>query len=419
MLRKYLILLLLTALLTACIGYTSPPAPKHFPGTMANERPELELITTVNLPIRAEQALFQDHNVYFTNFGLTFGGAPTMPFIAALDVQTNKLLWQANQRPWISLAIDDQNLFILLDDGISAFSLPGRLAIWQSPIHCDKYSNQYVMSGCIGAEILAKEGKVFFAAGHLLYSMNAKDGSVLWTYVLPHGIDSFKPVASSGYEDEYRALAYAGDILYARTGYPWQILAIDANTGKELWKFSFDIPDWKGESPPGAASRIAFSEQAIYFGTFGNKRYALDRKTGSILWEKSGAMDEPLYHNGLIIAVTDYQTVGGIDAQTGDILWSVPFIDNDNDIGDLSPFVIHNGYLIFYAASAVSNDIGQITAIDLKTGEVVYTLRSIFPKDCAPSLPTMFSFQNENLYLATIKCLHTFRLSLRPGSANR
>ena len=174
-----------------------------------------------------------------------------------------------------------------------------------------------------------------------------------------------------------------------------------------MWNFPFDIPATQGGGPPGAASLPAFSERAVYFGAFGGISYALDRDTGKVLWEREVDVDpNPVYINDQIITISGSQTIAALDAQTGALKWTVPFMDNG--IGMLSSFIFSNEHLIFYASDG---DRGQLSVVNIGSGEVVFTLHPDFPRDCRPLLPVAFAIRGERLYLVTLNCIHSFQAS--------
>ena len=246
MIQRCLLILFFTAWITAC-AINQPPTQTPSPEAAINETPRLTLETSAILPIRAEQALLHNDVLILAIFGKSFGGSPDIPFIEALDARTNKLLWRIQQEPWTGLSADDKHLFVLTEQGIWALSLVDGSTIWRSPIQCRKYES---FKGCINTEILPAGGKLFFATDTTLYTLNAKDGSLLWTYALPtYGIDPFKPATALEFDNEYRTLAYeAGCSMFARDtpGKSWPSMPA---VGKNFGIFRLT-------SPIGLASRL-------------------------------------------------------------------------------------------------------------------------------------------------------------------
>jgi outer membrane protein assembly factor BamB len=353
--------------------------------------------------LRAQQALIVDDVVYLSNFGLTTTGSATTSIISAVDLTTNKVLWNIEERPRAAMTSDGNHLYVLTDSGIVAISTTDGSRLWQTSVD--------LASSHEGDEILARDGWVFFthSGGNTseLYALNAQTGSIVWTNSLTVAADPFKPVAGPAYWDKYSVMVYDHGTLYVRMlGSRVMLIALDARDGHKLWDFSFDIAEWRGEGPPGAASSPAFTEQALYFGAFGGTFYALQRDTGKVLWKHQVDVDLPVYIDDQIIAISSYQNVGALDAQTGDLKWTVPFINGG--IGTLSPFIFSNGYLFFYSGD--SNK-GQLSAIDLKSGRIVFTLQPAFSNGCDTLFPVAFVLSDDNLELVTLNCVSRFQIS--------
>lgn len=122
------------------------------------------------------------------------------------------------------------------------------------------------------------------SAGSKLKAYNAKTGQYLWEYGNGNYGWAPQPVVSTD-----------GVVFYMEETYPTYLYAVKGSTGKMLWKapIGFNL----GFS--GAAEALVTvdeSNNAVYvveddFGDDG-KLYALDKKTGDILWYKSKAADE-------------------------------------------------------------------------------------------------------------------------------
>ena len=80
----------------------------------------------------------------------------------------------------------------------------------------------------------------------------------------------------------------------------------------------------------------------------------------------------------------------------------------ENSIGMLSPFVSSDEHLIFYASD---NDRGQLSVVDIDSGETILSLSPDFPGECHVLLPVAFAAYKDHLYLATLNCVHSFQAS--------
>jgi outer membrane protein assembly factor BamB len=416
---KFLPLLIL--LLTTCSvpelsePTTSVPTlcPVEPPSTPRGS-PVLRLEWSEELPMdwRAEQSLVDQRAAYFSNFGLTRGGLrEATPIIAALDLNTRKLLWRIEQTPLIPMTTDGERLFALTDRGIVAISTTDGSTLWQATVTVDKRAGS-------ASEMLAGDGWLFYNAGTdtgELYALDAQSGAIVWTNSLGVRTDRFKPVGGPLYWDKYRAMAYDRGRVYIRVitdlsggkEFRFALVCLDAWNGHRRWDFPFAVPATRGDAPPGAASSPAFSEQAVYFGTHAGISYALQQDTGEVLWQRGTSTDySPVYVTGQIVSISGYQTVASLDAMTGDLKWAVPFADSG--IGMLSPLVFLDNYLVFYSGEP---DTGQLSVVDLYSGKVAFTLRPDFPANCSPLFPVAFAAYGEYVYLVTMNCIHAFRVS--------
>jgi len=145
-------------------------------------------------------------------------------------------------------------------------------------------------------------GKLYTSsAGSKLKVYDAKTGQFLWEFGIGNYAWAPQPVVSEN-----------GVVFYMEETYPTYLYAVDADSGNMLWKapIGFDL----GYS--GAAEAVVTIDEennAVYlvedqFGDEG-KLFALNKKTGGILWYKSKAADNlefkgnyVLLYNGKIFA---------------------------------------------------------------------------------------------------------------------
>jgi len=126
----------------------------------------------------------------------------------------------------------------------------------------------------------------------------------------------------------------ADGVMYV-TG-PNQAYAIDALTGAEIWKYSRpQTPDLVGDASLGTNRGVAIRNDKVFLVTDNAHLIALDRATGSLVWETAMA-DEPQHYGGtlapLVVRDTVIAGVSGADegirgfvacfkAGTGELLW--------------------------------------------------------------------------------------------------
>lgn len=115
---------------------------------------------------------------------------------------------------------------------------------------------------------VAWNDQVFVSADETFYALDKATGSVVWSYA--HSGVASKPAVSDGtvYFTEFRGVRRLGD--RCRTA-----VALDAQTGKELWVASTE--DCSGATPVAVGP-------VLYVPADGAKIYALDKRTGARLW---------------------------------------------------------------------------------------------------------------------------------------
>ncbi len=395
--RQLVFLLQLVAWLFACSAM--PPNPR------------LEWSGKFPMNWEAGQSVIVRDVVYFSNFDFTDGTAQgTTSIIAAYNMTDRKLLWHIERQPLIPMANDGERLFVLTGKGIEAISTQDGSTLWQTVVGTAKSDHYY-------DELLSTDGWLFYSASQSdttkLYALKAQTGELMWMTSLDAPMDWFKPDPYRGRWNEHRAVNYYGGQLYVRMTtdisgndkFQFKLTALDALNGSKMWDFPFETPTTRGDSPPFAASNPAYGEQAIYLSTFGSTTYSLRRDNGKVLWTRKLNLDHLFYINDEIIALGDREIVEGINPQTGDMKWSVPLIGGSASM--IPPPVFLNGYLIWYIGGLNK---GEVSVIDLRSGERVHTAQPSFPSDCS-TFPTALALYKERVYLTTLDCIHSFDLS--------
>lgn len=121
---------------------------------------------------------------------------------------------------------------------------------------------QYFPDGEIQGSPAAGHGSIFFGArDYNLYALDAREGYARWNRKFNGGWALSNSVVDT--------------VLYVGTSDDRLLLALDARTGRELWKLDvrFNI-----------LGNCAFTTSMVYVGTIWGKLYAVDRKTGVVRW---------------------------------------------------------------------------------------------------------------------------------------
>lgn len=109
------------------------------------------------------------------------------------------------------------------------------------------------------------------------------------------------------------------------------VVAFDAATGKTVWKtvlkergINHQTHKWRGFNPTPFVAR-----GVVYVANYANRLYALDARTGKLLWEHARGAKQftataagPVVADGVVVAALG-ETVG-LDPRTGQELWKAP-----------------------------------------------------------------------------------------------
>ena len=126
----------------------------------------------------------------------------------------------------------------------------------------------------------------------------------------------------------------AGGVMYV-TG-PNQVYALDALTGEEIWKYSRPrTPGLDGDAALGTNRGVAILNDKVFFVTDNAHLIALDRGSGSLVWETAMAEERQHYGGTLAPLVVKDAVIAGVSgadegirgfiasfqAATGELLW--------------------------------------------------------------------------------------------------
>jgi serine/threonine protein kinase len=128
-------------------------------------------------------------------------------------------------------------------------------------------------------------------------------------------IFSVKPLWIFECEDEIRSSPYYHDEVVFVGAYDRNIYAVNATTGKMIWKSPTDA---------GIASKPAIFGQTVFIGSEDQKLYALSVKNGNIYW--SYRTDDPIrssprIHNKVVYIGSDDGYLHAVSTDSGNALW--------------------------------------------------------------------------------------------------
>ncbi|GAA6140539.1 PQQ-dependent methanol/ethanol family dehydrogenase [Hydrogenophaga sp. 5NK40-0174] len=120
-----------------------------------------------------------------------------------------------------------------------------------------------------------------------------------------------------------------------------RIFALDAKTGKKLWKYEHRLPEGIMPCCDVINRGAALYDNLVIFGTLDAKLVALDQETGKVVWRKT--IDEysagysytaaPLIADGLLLTGVsggEFGVIGRVEARdpkTGEMVWTRPVVE--------------------------------------------------------------------------------------------
>ena len=203
-----------------------------------------------------------------------------------------------------------------------------------------------------GAPLIVGE-RVYIATDRQVYALELESGQLIWK-------------DSTGTEDAYMgAPAYEDGVIYTTGGKI--LLALDAETGKELWR--------AGKANPFLG--LAVVNQMIYVGNWDERLYAFDRSTGEerwsfaaqaggLFWSSPAATSETVYAGN----IDGY--IYALDAQTGELKWSF------QTGGDAVSEALVSDGIVYVSDSSHETRRGprHLYAIDAATGKQIWVFES-------------------------------------------
>lgn len=227
-----------------------------------------------------------------------------------------------------------------------AFGLPGATSVYSEPS--------------------AVAGRVFVAADTgYVYSLNAADGCVYWSFQAQSGVRTAVTVASLKNRPNIYA-AYFGDLK-------GNVYAVDARTGELLWKVAAEshplaritaapkLYENRLYVPVASMEENVGSSLSYSCCTFRGSVVALDADTGQQIWKSYTIVDEPKPTRKNSKGTQLWGPAGGG-------VWNTPTIDIQRN-------AIYIGTGDSYA-TPFANTTDAIMALDLATGKIRWTMQA-------------------------------------------
>jgi outer membrane protein assembly factor BamB len=243
-----------------------------------------------------------------------------------------------------------------------------------------------------GGQVASVDGRIFVASTNstgtnAFYCLDASDGSMIWNYEASQNEDEVSPIFAnnlivyrnlsglqyalnafdgsevwSGSDPDGMSPFYADGVIYfaTRSG---SIRARDASSGSSLWTFN---------AGAGLYSSPTVVGNTLYCGSgSANPRMlALDKTTGTLLWEHETPIDintSPCVADGKVFFGTDDQVLRALDAATGNQLWELTV----DDCADLYRNPTSGNGIVYIQACS------ELHAVDMNTGTDVWSMSMV------------------------------------------
>ena len=211
------------------------------------------------------------------------------------------------------------------------------------------------------------DGVVYFGGSNgTAYALDLETGAEIWSFSVGEefGITDF--VALSDHAVFFRE----------RDGFGIALIAVERNTGMELWRFL----------PPEGETRVrnpVFTDGVVYTGT-SDFFYALDAETGEELWRfrteggAPGPAAPPIVVDGVAYFGTPAALLYAVDVDSHEELWA--FQAGSSGFGVASVPVVADGVAYF------GSDDATFYAVDVSNGEEIWRFAAPGPLPSSPAV---------------------------------
>jgi outer membrane protein assembly factor BamB len=224
-------------------------------------------------------------------------GSATEEFVTTEEPKPEPPPEKRNPRPWPTYGYDDARQHISPYD-----HRPPYRRLWKIDAHD---TLEFPPSVGYGRVYLAQQKGLFFA-------LDAKQGTVDWRKSFGR-CAAASPTIGKGMV--YQSYMHRVECLQDQSGADGFLVAWDADTGRERWRF---------RSAPIESTPL-LKNGRLYVGTWDHKVYALNAKTGRKIWAfpaDDQVNTSAAYWRGRVYIASDGGTLYALSARTGRLLWS-------------------------------------------------------------------------------------------------
>ena len=263
-------------------------------------------------------------------------GSPTEEFVTT-EPEEPPPPKKENPRPWPTYSYDDQRRHISPYD-----HRPPYRRLWTIDAHD---TLEFPPAVGYGRVYLAQQKGLFFA-------LDAQTGRVEWRK------SNGRCAAASptiGKNVVYQSYMHPVECLQGQAGADGFVVAWDADTGRELWRFN---------SAPIESSPLLKGKR-LFVGSWDHGVYALNAKNGKRIWRFEADNEvntSAAYWKGRIFIASDGGTIYTLSAKTGKLLWSE---GSAREFFYATPTVAHGRVYI-------GNTDGTMYVFGAKTGKLLW-----------------------------------------------
>ncbi len=292
-----------------------------------------------------------DGTVYFAG-----QDAAGISYLDAVNATNGTLRWHNNDAPTFIQAVND-----LVYD--SYCEVQGSCYI--AALNASNGTERWHYTSDMGtAWINVQNGVVYGISYSKIFALNATTGVPIWqtTLQISNQSANMKPMISNG------ILYFASCDVTKPGGGGCYMYAYNAVNGKEIWHTHI-AGNNSFIAPP------AIVDNTVYFGTGNGVIYAVDSKTGTILWHyNTGSITNPMVVVGNIIYAETWDSKGvpsilAFNTANRTSLWTKQLLPGGGDGPDGNAIIIHNGLL--YTISGPHD----VVALSLQNGTQVHLYR--------------------------------------------
>jgi outer membrane protein assembly factor BamB len=278
---------------------------------------------------------------------------------------------------WSSAVVANGKIYITgminNTDYLSCVDMQGKI-LWKTPI--GKSWNQSFPDSRSTPTI--RDGKAYVSSGlGTVTCVNINDGSVIWT------VDAFAEYqgTAGNWGIAESILLIDNKAIFTTGGNQTTIVALDAETGKEIWK----SPSLKDNIAYVSPILIEYNGKRQIIGVGATYIYGVNPETGEIVWtfdflnadpsewDNAGGVincTSPLFRDGVLFVTGGYNHTSvnfklKDDLSGADFLWKDELLDNHH-----GGVVLVGDYV--YGSNWINNGKGDWCCINFKTGENKY-----------------------------------------------